>query len=100
MDSLEYRRGRSGRPLARAKAKLKREGSNLCWRCGGAIDMQLTAVAPNHADAWTLDHLTPLSQGGSALDPANHREAHRRCNSARGNRADSAPAQQVNSRNW
>ncbi|MFE6305024.1 HNH endonuclease [Nocardiopsis sp. NPDC057823] len=84
--ALDYRRGRSGRPLQRLKAWLKDEGTNTCWLCGRPIDMVLTAADPNHREAWTLDHRVPLSRGGDPLDPANAREAHRRCNSARGNR--------------
>ncbi|MEV2277720.1 HNH endonuclease [Nocardiopsis sp. NPDC049922] len=100
MTSLDYRRGRSGRPLARAKARLKREGSHVCWWCGHAIDMQLSQLDPNHRDAWTLDHAIPLSHGGDPLDPGNHREAHRRCNSSRGNRTGPTPRQKTNSRPW
>ncbi|WP_039939532.1 hypothetical protein [Streptomyces himastatinicus] len=50
------------------------------WVCGRDIDPTLDA-----RDRWsfTLDHAVPLSKGGSLLDP---RSAHRRCNSARGNR--------------
>ncbi|MBB0232913.1 HNH endonuclease [Streptomyces calidiresistens] len=92
---MNWRRGRSGRPLARAKARLRREGANVCWRCGGGIDLDLP---PNHPMAWTLDHKVPLSRGGDALDPANHAEAHRRCNSAAGNRVTAPP--QPTSRRW
>ncbi|WP_435196348.1 HNH endonuclease [Streptomyces sioyaensis] len=77
-----YSRGRGGRPLSRLKALMKAEGTNLCWICGQPIDLGLP---PNHVMAWTLDHYVPLSLGGDPLDPANAREAHRRCNSARGN---------------
>lgn len=95
---LDYRRGRSGRPLQRLKAQLKADGSNQCWLCGKAIDMVLTALDPNHRDAWTLDHEIALSLGGDPLDPRNAREAHRRCNSARGN---GAPRPRPNaSRRW
>lgn len=83
---LDYRRGRSGRPLQRLKHLLRTEGNNICWICGKPIDMALSTADPNHAMAWTLDHATPLSLGGDPLDPSNAREAHRRCNSSRGNR--------------
>ncbi|MFF2475095.1 HNH endonuclease [Streptomyces sp. NPDC058066] len=49
--------------------------------------------------AFTLDHLVPLSLGGDLLDPANARSAHRRCNSARGNRA-TVKQPQRGSRRW
>lgn len=97
-DSLNYRRGRSGRPLSRAKQRLKETGSHICWHCGRPIDMQLSALDPNHVMAWTLDHATPLSCGGDPLDPNNHREAHRRCNSSRGARPPVEP--QRRSRSW
>ncbi|MFZ4264493.1 HNH endonuclease [Streptomyces arboris] len=54
-----------------------------CWLCGHNIDGALDA---KHPMSFTLDHLVPLSKGGGLLDPANARAAHRRCNSARGNR--------------
>ncbi|HLU99148.1 MAG TPA: HNH endonuclease [Thermobifida alba] len=96
--SLNYRRGRSGRPLARAKARLKREGSNTCWLCGRPIDLTLPTI---HPMSWTLDHAIPLSlRPDLALDPSNHREAHRRCNSIRGNRTTTPFPQQANSRAW
>lgn len=95
---LDYRRGRSGRPLTRLKTKLKHEGSNQCWLCGKPIDMQLTAIDPNHKLAWTLDHARPLSLGGDPLDITNAREAHRKCNSARGNRTPKPPTNA--SRRW
>ncbi|MYV58031.1 HNH endonuclease [Streptomyces sp. SID3212] len=84
---MDYRRGRGGRPLNRAKALLKTEGSNVCWICGAPIDLVLSARDPNHAMAWTLDHAIPLSiRPDLSLEPSNHREAHRKCNSSKGNR--------------
>jgi 5-methylcytosine-specific restriction endonuclease McrA len=66
-----------------------------CWLCGHNIDPTLDA---KHAMSFTLDHLIPLSKGGDLLDPANARAAHRRCNSARGNRP--GLPQQRASRRW
>lgn len=58
-----------------------------CWVCGRAIDYQLTGEdGQRHPMSFTLDHLVPLSKGGDLHDPINARSAHRRCNSARGNR--------------
>lgn len=58
-----------------------------CWVCGRAIDYQLVGKdGQRHPLSFTLDHLVPLSKGGDLLDPINARSAHRRCNSARGNR--------------
>ncbi|MER5892290.1 HNH endonuclease [Streptomyces sp. NPDC001876] len=75
---------RNGRPYRRLVAALKAAG-HPCWLCGHAIDRRLTA---QHPLSFTLDHLVPLSRGGDLLDPANARSAHRRCNSARGNRTE------------
>ena len=58
-----------------------------CWICGRDIAYEITGLlASKHRWAFTLDHLLPLTKGGDLLDPANARSAHRRCNSARGNR--------------
>ncbi|WP_326700215.1 HNH endonuclease [Streptomyces sp. NBC_01754] len=73
---------RNGRPYRRLVATVKTSGLP-CWLCGHDIDPTLDA---KHPLSFTLDHLVPLSRGGSLLDPANARSAHRRCNSARGNR--------------
>lgn len=58
-----------------------------CWLCGQEIAYWITGPdAGKHPAAFTLDHVLPLSKGGDLLDPANARAAHRRCNSARGDR--------------
>ncbi|MFF8458534.1 HNH endonuclease [Streptomyces albidoflavus] len=72
---------RNGRPYRRLTAALRAAG-DPCWICGHNIDLALDARDPW---SWTLDHEIPISRGGSLLDPANARSAHRRCNSARGN---------------
>lgn len=51
----------------------------VCWLCGEPIDMNLP---PLHAQAFTLDHLTPISRGGDIDGPTE--PAHRSCNAARG----------------
>lgn len=66
-----------------------------CWLCGHNIGYDLDA---RHPMSFTLDHLVPLSRGGSLLDPANARSAHRRCNSSRGNRTE--PKRLAGSRRW
>ncbi len=73
---------RNGRPYRRLCAAV-RAMRLPCWLCGHDIDLTLDARCPL---SFTLDHLVPLSLGGDLLDPANARSAHRRCNSARGNR--------------
>ncbi|WP_255951660.1 HNH endonuclease [Streptomyces odontomachi] len=67
-----------------------------CWICGHDIDATLDA---RHPLSWTLDHAVPISRGGSLLDPANARSAHRACNSRRGNRSTTAVPQRT-SRRW
>ncbi|MEV8354634.1 HNH endonuclease [Streptomyces niveus] len=77
---------RNGRPYRRLTVQ-QRALRLPCWLCGHNIAYEIRGVlAGKHPDAFTLDHETPLSLGGSLLDPANARSAHRRCNSARGNR--------------
>lgn len=85
---------RNGRRYRRLVAQLKALGAP-CARCGHNIDPNLDA---RHPMSFTLDHIVPLSKGGSLLDPANARPMHRRCNSARGNRT--APQPLKTSRRW
>lgn len=77
---------RQGRPYRTLCAQQRALGLP-CWWCGGEIDYTLTGIAAQR-DRWafTLDHALPLTKGGDLLDPANARSAHRKCNSARGNR--------------
>lgn len=77
-----YNRGRRGRPYQRMVKRLRLEGTHVCWICGAMIDMSLPV---NHEWAWTLDHRLPLIDYPClGLDPANHAEAHRCCNSSKG----------------
>ncbi|MFJ3044030.1 HNH endonuclease [Streptomyces tendae] len=71
-----------GRPYRTLCAEVRRRG-DPCWLCGHDIDLTLD---PRHPLSFTVDHLLPLSRGGSLLDPANARAAHRSCNSRKGNR--------------
>lgn len=72
-----------------------------CWWCGEQIRYDITGLeASKHPWAFTLDHLIPLSRGGDLLDPANARSAHRRCNSARGNRTTTTAKSNRASRRW
>jgi 5-methylcytosine-specific restriction endonuclease McrA len=88
--------GRAGRPWVRLtkQVKLRALNGEPCWLCGHPIDVTL-----HHLDPWsfTVDHVVPLSRGGSGNDPANVRPAHRRCNLGRGNRE---PEQVQTSRRW
>ena len=93
----EYQRGRSGRPISRIRDQVRREGSHICWLCGKPIDMTLDAQT--HAYGWTIDHVLPLSMYPElAVDITNMREAHRHCNSSRGNGTNKAKGKI--SRNW
>ncbi|WP_262058537.1 HNH endonuclease [Streptomyces sp. STR69] len=94
------RNPRNGRPYRTLCIK-QRALLLPCWWCGGPIRYDITGyAAQRHRDAFTLDHATPLSRGGDLLDPANARSAHRRCNSARGNRTDAARQPVRASRKW
>jgi 5-methylcytosine-specific restriction endonuclease McrA len=73
---------RNGRPYRRL-CEWQRALGLPCWWCRQPID--------SSPWAFTLDHALPLSRGGDLLDPANARSAHRRCNSARGNRTTTQP---------
>lgn len=89
---------RNGRPYRELHAR-QRALRLPCWLCGQDINYTLRgADAQKSRWAFTLDHLIPLSRGGSLLDPANARSAHRRCNSSRGNRT--TPTPQRASRRW
>ncbi|MGW0169545.1 HNH endonuclease [Streptomyces sp. NPDC003343] len=90
---------RNGRPYRRLTVAQRNLGLP-CWICGREIDYQLTgAEAQRSPWAFTLDHARPLSRGGDLNDPANARSAHRRCNSARGNRTTNATVSHA-SRRW
>ncbi|MFF9898489.1 HNH endonuclease [Streptomyces longispororuber] len=87
---------RNGRPYRRLVEQQRRLGLP-CWICGHNIPANVDGR--RHPLAFTLDHLIPLSRGGDLLDPANARSAHRRCNSARGNRTRGTPQTRA-SRRW
>lgn len=89
---------RNGRPY-RALCEWLRSQRLPCWLCGHRIPYEIRGpAASRHPLAFTLDHLVPLSKGGDLLDRGNARPAHRRCNSARGNR--SSMPQQRSARRW
>ncbi|MFD9047672.1 HNH endonuclease [Streptomyces zaomyceticus] len=80
---------RNGRPYRRLTLYQRTLGLP-CWICGQAIDYRITGDEARRSSwAFTLDHVLPVSRRADLLlDPSNARSAHRRCNSARGNRAD------------
>lgn len=45
-----------------------------------------TALPARHPYALELDEIVPISKGGSGIDPANVRAAHRCCNQWRGDK--------------
>jgi len=91
---------RNGRPYRRLTVAQRNLGLP-CWWCGREIDYSVTGRDAQRSPwGFTLDHAVPLSRGGNLLDPANARSAHRRCNSARGNRTDAARRPVRASRRW
>ena len=79
--------GWGGRRAVELTAACLAEWGDACWLCG-------------QPGADTADHVVPRSRGGgNELD--NLRPAHRRCNSARGNRPARRPAAPIpTSRDW
>lgn len=79
-DSLEYRRGRSGRPLQRAKQRVYEEETHCC-RCGELVDKSLPYRDPVtgkvNGRSKSFEHLTELDRGG---DPYDGHLAHLDCN--------------------
>lgn len=92
---------RNGRPYRRFCAK-QRALRLPCWLCGEPIDYNITGpLASRHPDAFTLDHAEPVSKRPDLLlTTTNARSAHRRCNSARGNRTDQKHQPVRASRRW
>ncbi|MEV5184242.1 HNH endonuclease [Streptomyces werraensis] len=90
---------RNGRPYRRLCAWLRAQRLP-CWLCGRDIGYDLD---PRHPLSFTLDHLEPVSKRPDLLlSRENARPAHRRCNSAKGNRTKPSPrvASQRASRRW
>lgn len=55
----------------------------VCALCGGAIDMEAPAYTPM---ACEVDHIIPISRGGSPYDIDNLQLTHSKCNRAKSNR--------------
>ncbi|MGX9887337.1 HNH endonuclease [Streptomyces sp. NPDC002276] len=88
---------RNGRPY-RELCKQQKALGLPCWICGYNIPTEVDGR--RHPMAFTLDHYEPLTKGGSLLHPANARSAHRRCNSARGNRPTVKASRQKPTLRW
>ena len=58
-----------------------------CWLCGRPVDKSQPHLSPMAPE---VDEVIPVSLGGSAIDFANCRLAHRWCNQKRGNRSPEA----------
>ncbi len=88
----------TGRPRRRLVAQVRMEEPN-CWLCGYRINLALPRTHPMSS---TVDEVVPRSRAAdphrAALDRANCRHAHRRCNSSRGNRMTFVPP--IRSRVW
>ena len=81
-------RNTNGHRRRQLSAKVYRE-ENDCGICGKPVDKTLPYLDPTtgkpHPWAKTVDEIVPVSLGGSPLDRANCRLAHRDCNIRRGN---------------
>ena len=66
----------------RLRKQVLREES-FCWLCGEEVDVKLQAGLPQSPE---VDEILPISLGGSPIDRANVRLAHRLCNQKRGNK--------------
>ncbi|MDY2723886.1 MAG: HNH endonuclease signature motif containing protein [Coriobacteriales bacterium] len=74
-------RKKNGAAYRRAVAEVRARHEG-CWICEAfgrdpAIDYSLP---PSDPGAFQVDHLVPVSKGGSLYDPANLAATHRRCN--------------------
>lgn len=97
-EDIEYRRGRSGRPIQRIRKYIRTHGAHVCCHCGEYIDVLLPDT---HTMSWTIEHVIPLSIDASlALDETNMREAHRSCNSSQGNGTRETKNKPKQSRSW
>lgn len=75
--------GRSGSDYQRLCAWLRAQRLP-CAICGDDIDY---TAPPRSTRAFSLNHKTPLNQGGALLDPNNAEPAHIGCNSSLGDRS-------------
>ena len=84
-DSLNYRRGRGGRPFERAKKQLFSTAAPVCARCGKPVDMFAPYRDPVTGKVnkkyRTFGHRDELDAGG---DPYDGRVEHLDCNSRAG----------------
>lgn len=96
MAVAKSRSGLDHRAYRRATKRLRATNAT-CWICGTPIDRTLPYT---HPMSWTADHVKPRSKGGALIDTTNLRAAHRRCNSARGNRESTKADIMPTTRTW
>ena len=93
-----HRRGTAGATYARFRER-HTNGATHCPRCGVALvrdaacqhpSHQKIGYCPTHPAYPTLEHLTPLVDGGSKLDGANAAVLCYRCNAQGGGRRAAA----------
>jgi 5-methylcytosine-specific restriction endonuclease McrA len=82
---MAYSKGRAGTAWWRVQAQVFAEETQ-CWWCEQYVDQSLPR---EHPMSRTVDHVVELWQGGDPVDRSNCRLAHRRCNSAKSNKARS-----------
>ena len=71
----------NGHRRDQVRARVLRE-EDTCWICGQPVDKALPPLLPGSPE---VDEVVPVSLGGSPIDRANCRLAHRLCNVRRGN---------------
>ena len=89
----------NGHRRNQVRARVLREESD-CWLCGLPVDKTLKTPHPGSPE---VDEILPVSLGGSPIDRANCRLAHRLCNVRRGNgtrTTKAKPASFTTSRSW
>lgn len=84
LDEWDPRRGRTGRPWRRLVAAVCPPGS-VCALCGHPI---VFGLRRNHPRGPSVDHITPLSEGGHPTASWNLRPAHFGCNAGRRRRRE------------
>lgn len=83
--------GRTGHRWRQTRAAILAHATH-CAICGEPLEPN---APPRSSRSTSVDHIIPLSQGGSPLDPANCRATHYGCNSKR-----QAPPRTWTSRDW